>query len=80
MPYIFESPDGGKTVFARQYNEPEREKVYESEQSQVLRQQVLEAELWSRIRIAALTNPGIADALNKARVLYELSSNDHDKM
>lgn len=76
MPYIYESPDGGHTVFARKIDQLERNEVYQDDHARTIRKQLEEAELWSKIRAAALTNPSIADALNQARILYELSKAD----
>lgn len=78
MPYIYESPDGGHTVYARKILETSREKVHESNHIKTLKDSLAEADLWTRIRIAAKSNPSIADALNHARVLYELSRRDED--
>jgi hypothetical protein len=76
MSYIYESLDGGHAVYARSVGQAAKEKIHESDQALEIRQQLAEAELWSNIREAALTNPSIANALNQAKILYLLSKND----
>lgn len=73
MPYIYENVDGA--VLVQKYG-PEQ-KTNTDDQTQELKQQLQEAEFWSKIRIAAKGNPSISDALNRACMLYELSK-DHE--
>ena len=76
MTYIFESPDGGETVYRRRMGETERELWSVSE---TLRQQdVWQARwaIWHNVLEAAEHDPALQEALDRARVIYELSRND----
>jgi len=72
---IYESPDGGKTVYVREPGSPvqNRKLAWESEDARDLREQILEDKLWGNIRRAAKTNPTIRRALDEAIMLYNLS-------
>ena len=76
MTYIFESPDGGETVYRRHMGSTERELWSVSD---ALRQQdIWQArwEIWNPVFEAAEHNPALQEALDRVRVLYELSRND----
>jgi hypothetical protein len=76
MTYIYESPDGGNTVYRRRSGQTDRELWSVSE---TLRQQdVFQArwDRWSPVLAAAEHNPALQEALDRARVIYELSRND----
>lgn len=68
MTKIFESPDGGKTVYQREFNKVERTQI-KSAGIEDLR----EHQLWHEIRIAAKTNPALKKACDNIKVLYRLS-------
>jgi len=72
---IYESPDGGKTVYMREPGSPvqSRKLAWESEESKSLREEIEESKLWGNIRRAAKTNPTIQRALDEAILLYKLS-------
>jgi hypothetical protein len=76
MKYIFESPDRGETVYRRVPGNVERELCYQSEQKK--QQQLGEAQwlIWRNILEAAEYNPALQQALDRAKLLYELSHND----
>ena len=71
--YIYESPDGGETVYARESGKTEKVMVGQTFKARTVREMVLEAELWENIRKAAKTNPALQDALDRAIVIYQLS-------
>lgn len=76
MEYVYESPDGGETVYRRRMGSTERELWSVSE---ALRQQdVWHARwaIWNNVLLAAEHNPVLQEALDRARVIYELSRND----
>jgi len=68
MTKIFESPDGGKTVYQREFNKVERTQI-KSEGIEDLR----EHQLWHEIRQAAKTNPTLKKACDNVKMLYRLS-------
>ena len=76
MTYIYESPDKGETVYRRRIGENERELWSVSE---TLRQQNIwkaRWEIWSPVLAAAEHNPALQEALDRARIIYELSRDE----
>lgn len=74
---IFESPDGGRTVYEREAGSSERHLTKESlrVRNDVI-DKIREDKLWGDIRRAAKTNPALQDALERAIVIYELSKDN----
>lgn len=72
---IYESPDGGKTVYVRNPGEPaqNRRLHWESPEAVDLRTQIEENKLWGNIRRSAKTNPTLKQALDEAILIYTLS-------
>ena len=70
---IYESPDGGETVYVRKSGEEMRQLHSESPQIKTLREQVREDQLWHDIRRSSLTNPTLKRALDEAVMIYNLS-------
>jgi hypothetical protein len=70
---VYESPDGGETVYARTSGESNRVKIFESDRVVNIRAELLEARLWYDICKHAQTNPVLQDALDRAILLYHLS-------
>lgn len=77
---IFESPDGGETIYARLPGSTERILIKESEYLRKLRQAADERELWQDICEAAKSNTTLQEALDRVILLYHLSkSENHGK-
>ena len=76
MTYIFESPDGGDTIYRRAVGTAQRELYSVSPNKQ--QQESLTAQwlIWRNILEAAQHNPALQDALDRARIIYSLSKND----
>jgi hypothetical protein len=70
---IYESPDGGETVYVREFGGSQRQLHSESPRAISLREQLQEDKLWGEIRRAAKTNPALQHALNEAVLIYTLS-------
>jgi len=70
--YVYESPDGGETIYARQVGSNERHVHYESEKVKSLRESLLEDKMWGKIRRLAKTNVPLADAVDKVIMIYNL--------
>ncbi len=70
---VFESPDGGETVYARMPGSNERIKISESNRVQELKQDMAENQLWQEIRKVAKTNTALQEAMNRVILLYHLS-------
>ena len=76
--YIYESPDKGKTVFARNVETQERHVVgysFDEETIQALKN-TFEEIRWNEIRAAARTNVALKNAMDQCIMIYELSRED----
>lgn len=73
---IYESPDGGETVYARYHGETDRWMVGQSMTARSKLDQLKEDKLWGEIRRAAKSNPVLQDALERAIMIYHLSKKD----
>lgn len=70
---IYESPDGGQTVYVRKPGESHRELHSMSEEKKELIAKLAEDKLWGDIRRMAKTNPTLQRALDEAVMIYNLS-------
>lgn len=70
--YIYESPDGGDTVYAREHGKTERVMIGQNTRAKSLMEKLEEDKLWGEIRRMATTDPGMANILDQARVYYQL--------
>ena len=75
MARIFESPDNGETVYAREAGSVDCTLHSESEKKKSLHDQMMEDQLWGNIRRAAETNPTLQEAIERVKVTYYLT--DH---
>ena len=62
--YIYESPDGGETVYRRQSGMSDRELIKISDSQKYIH--------WREIQIAADTDEYLADLLDRAEAYYRL--------
>lgn len=69
MPKIFESPDGGATIYSRESGEIYRTLVKENKP---LIDQIAENKMWGEIRRMAETNPAMKEYTDKCIELYHL--------
>jgi len=76
MTKIFESPDGGNTVYQRNLGEANREIIRRNEE---LHSQIQEDKIWGEIRRMAKTNPELNKILEQAKVFYHLSKDGNSK-
>ena len=70
---IYESPDGGETVYVREHGSTQRQLYSESARAIDIREQVREDQLWGQIRLAAKTNPALQNAIEQVKLIYHLS-------
>ena len=70
--YIFESPDGGKTIYRRTSGNPHRELHCESDEIVTMRNEVKETQLWHDIRQAACNDPVLGEMLDKIKMYWFL--------
>lgn len=75
---IYESPDGGDTVYARYAGESERWLVGQSSKAKERVEAIKENQLWHDIRTAAKTNPSLQKVLDRAIMIYQ-TVKDHDR-
>ena len=64
--YIYESPDGGKTVYAREIGDPPNKKILIGYQLDLF-----EDINWYDVSLKARTNPTLQKALERAILIYE---------
>lgn len=72
MPKIFESPDGGETVYVREIGQPERTLVSETETVRSKWDQIQEDKLWGNIRRKAKGHPALQAELDRVIMFYNL--------
>jgi hypothetical protein len=70
---IYESPDGGETIYVREPGSSQQQLHVESPRAVSLHEQIKENQLWGQIRRAAKTNPTLQRALEEAVLIYTLS-------
>lgn len=67
---IFESPDGGKTIFVRESGSSER---YQYSIDELSRKEMQLVDRWQKLKYAVfLEDPAIDDLIDKIQVLVEL--------
>jgi hypothetical protein len=79
MSTIFESPDGGKTVYRRLPGTSQRE-LYSDivSDGRTLHEQLQENQMWYEIRRMARQDPALQDLLERAIMYYNLKR-EHDR-
>lgn len=73
---IYESPDGGQTIYGRYEGETDRFLVGQNMSKRRDPLDDHERELWLDIREAALTDKDLKDALDRVKVLYYLKQKE----
>jgi hypothetical protein len=68
--YIYESPDGGETIYAREAGTNDRKLVGETHKSKS--HQIRDNELWREIRVMAETHEGLRAELERVKMYYIL--------
>ena len=70
--YIFESPDGGKTIYRRTTGNAHRELWYESNDLIRMKDDFREDQEWQQIRRAAKDDPELARMLQQVKMYWIL--------
>lgn len=70
--YIYETPDGGETVYAREMGSSERILIGQSYKALSLQEQLEQDKLWGEIRRMAKTNPALQAEMDRVIMLYYL--------
>lgn len=72
MPMIYESPDGGKTVYGRMVGDAERTLIRQDPELVATLDSIREDKLWGEIRRTAKRNAQLNDMLEAVKVYYNL--------
>ena len=70
--YIYESPDGGETVYAREAGSTNREMIGQSTKAKSLLEKMQEDKLWGEIRRVAKQDIILQNMLNEVEVYFRL--------
>jgi len=73
--YVYESPDGGDTVYSREIGSTERTLVGISLGRQKRNKELQDTQLWHDIRQEAEHNETLQKALEQCIILYHISKN-----
>lgn len=73
---VYESPDGGGTVYGRYAGTNERWVVGYSEDTKDRLESIKEDKLWGEIRRAAKKDKRLQSELDRVKIIYELSKKD----
>lgn len=79
MTQVFESPNGGETVYVREPGSSERRLYSQSEKIKSKRDKIKEVQLWHNIRQEAKTNLTLQKALEQCIIIYNLSKDNGSK-
>ena len=70
--YIYESPDGGHTVYRRHPGKLDRELVSIDQETQCRIDSLKEDKMWGEIRRCAKQDPALQEMLDQLRIYYNL--------
>jgi uncharacterized protein (DUF1786 family) len=73
--YIYESPDGGHTVYAREFGQTEKILVGVSLEKRRMEQELQDEELWHDMRKESKTNEALRKAIEHCIILYHVGKN-----
>jgi hypothetical protein len=74
--YVYESPDGGETVYAREMGSTERRLIGKSYKAVLKEELNSEVELFKKIHMAAKNDPVLKEAVERVKLLYHLGKKD----
>lgn len=74
--YVYESPDGGETVYAREVGSTERRLIGKSYKAVLKEELNSEVELFKKIHMAAKNDPILKEAIERVKLLYHLGKTD----
>jgi hypothetical protein len=78
--YVYESPDGGHTTYAREVGTSERIMVGQTSTASKLIDDMKEAALWGEIRRTALHHPGLQAELERVIMFYYLIKEENNSV
>ena len=68
--YVYESPDGGDTIYRRKMGEADREMIQQGKLSRLQQR----SQLWREIHRAAETDPVLQEMLDRVEVYHHLKN------
>jgi hypothetical protein len=78
--YVYESPDGGQTTYAREVGTNERVMIGQSYTARSKWDEIQEDKLWGNIRRKAKTHPGLQEELDRVIMFYRLLEDSNEVM
>lgn len=70
--YVYESPDGGHTVYRRHVGKQDRELVSVDKETQDKLDNIKEDKLWGNIRRKSAQDPALKEMLDAVQIYYNL--------
>jgi len=77
--YIYESPDGGDTVYRRRMGDTQRELHSISDKRRDLLDELKKNKLWGDIHRAAQSDPVLQDMLDQVEIYHRLKDSPWDR-
>ena len=79
--YIYESPDNGKTVYAREQGKTEKKLVGYNlpRRRDPMQYDIIETQLWQDIVEAGKTNPTLQKILDRAILIYQTIKDENNE-
>lgn len=71
---VYESPDGGDTVYVRESGSTERRLHSISQKKQTLAEEIRESRFWADVHRAARTDPALAGMLEQIKIYWHLKN------
>lgn len=71
--YIYESPDGGNTIYAREEGSIKRKLVGKHVNKTEIQQALADGQMWWEIRQMADTHPALQRALENVILIYKIA-------
>jgi hypothetical protein len=77
--YVYESPDGGDTIYRRPMASTQRELYRISDQKSTLIDDLRKSKLWGEIHRSAQSDPVLKDMLDQVEVYHTLKNSPRDR-
>ena len=74
--YVYESPDDGDTIYAREFGAPESERIMIGQSLHA--KELIEKRMWNEIYPKRKMNPALTEAVEKCIIIYKLSEESKD--
>jgi hypothetical protein len=74
--YIYESPDGGDTIYAREIGSSVDERIMIGQSWKA--RELVEQRMWNEIYPKRNLNPALTEAVEKCIIIYKLSEENND--